>query len=166
MATDAESLPIFTLQREAPGSLSMMACPRPGPRLNSDLRRLGDLGVALVVSLLAEDEEAVLGLAEESHKARSLGIEFARLPTADLGVPEGAPTVSLARHVMDRLADGAQVVVHCRMGIGRSSVFAAAVLVGEGIAADEAWRRIRAARGVPVPETAEQRAFIASLAAR
>jgi hypothetical protein len=46
-----------------------------------------------------------------------------------------------------------------------ASVLAAAVLVEEGLDPDDAWRRIAEARGRPVPDTEEQRAFVASLRA-
>ena len=50
--------------------------------------------------------------------------------------------------------------MHCWGGVGRSSLFAAALLVARGTDADTALARIAAARGVPVPETDEQRAWV------
>jgi protein-tyrosine phosphatase len=55
------------------------------------------------------------------------------------------------------------VAVHCWGGVGRSSLIAAAVLVGRGTDAEQAWARIAEARGVPVPETDEQRAWVTAL---
>ena len=54
-------------------------------------------------------------------------------------------------------------MIHCRAGIGRSSLLAAAVLRVEGRTADEAWQRITEARGLPVPDTDEQRDFLVQL---
>lgn len=56
-------------------------------------------------------------------------------------------------------------MTHCRYGIGRASLLAAAVLVREGVDADEAWQRIGVARGHVVPDTDEQQHFIASCGA-
>ena len=50
------------------------------------------------------------------------------------------------------------MLIHCRQGIGRSSLLAAAVL--EASSLDEAWRRIAEARGRSVPDTPEQRAWL------
>ena len=55
--------------------------------------------------------------------------------------------------------------MHCYGGVGRSSTLAAVVLVLEGLAPAAAWNDITAARGRPVPETADQRAFVNGLPA-
>ncbi len=56
------------------------------------------------------------------------------------------------------------MVIHCRQGIGRASLMAACVLLLHGAGADEAFKRIEEARGRPVPDTPEQRAWVARLA--
>lgn len=58
------------------------------------------------------------------------------------------------------LTEGQAVAIHCRMGIGRSSLIAVSLLTRVGHAADDAWRRVEAARGRPVPDTPEQRAWV------
>jgi protein-tyrosine phosphatase len=62
------------------------------------------------------------------------------------------------------LREGTFVVVHCQAGVGRSSLIAGTVLVHEGPSPTEAWERIEAARGRPVPDTAEQRAWLVRFA--
>jgi protein-tyrosine phosphatase len=62
-----------------------------------------------------------------------------------------------------RLEEGAAVAVHCRMGIGRSCLVAASLLRLGGVASEEAWRQVEAARGCAVPDTAEQRAWVDGL---
>ena len=68
-----------------------------------------------------------------------------------------------ARRLLDslreHLAAGRAVAVHCRMG-GRSSLIAAALLTLHGIPPSEAWARVEAARGRPVPDTAAQFAWV------
>jgi protein-tyrosine phosphatase len=59
-----------------------------------------------------------------------------------------------------RITAGGHVVVHCRAGIGRSSLIAAVVLVRLGVDVDVAWEVVAAARGVPVPETDDQRRWV------
>jgi protein-tyrosine phosphatase len=99
-------------------------------------------------------------LADEEAAARSAGLAFHRLPIVDFGVPDPGQARALVGEVGEALADGEHVVIHCRGGIGRSSVVAAAVLVAEGATPDDAWSRLEAARGFPVPETDEQRDFV------
>ncbi|WP_406324718.1 tyrosine protein phosphatase [Streptomyces niveus] len=57
----------------------------------------------------------------------------------------------------DGLADGAHVVAHCRAGIGRASLLAAALLILGGTDPDLAWHALEEARGLAVPDTPEQR---------
>ncbi|MCD4533840.1 hypothetical protein LRP67_07075 [Nocardioides sp. cx-169] len=146
---------LFAVARDGAGTLSTMTMPS-----YDDLTRLAAAGVERVVCLLPEPEAAQLGLADEEAVAEGAGVRFHRLPVADFGVPDQDAAWALVGEVAAALADGEHVVVHCRGGIGRSSVLAAALLVAEGVSPAEAWARLTAARGVPVPETDEQRAFV------
>ncbi len=70
---------------------------------------------------------------------------------------------ALTRTLLEHLEAGAGVAIHCRAGIGRSSCLAAAVLVLDGLEPDEARARITEARGLQVPDTPGQIAFISGL---
>jgi len=58
------------------------------------------------------------------------------------------------------------ILIHCRMGVGRAAMIAAALLVRRGQSVEEAFAQIAAARGCAVPDTSEQRAWAAKLARR
>ena len=156
----------YPLARSGAGRLSTMARPSGGERLTQELAALAEGGAQVLVSLLTDEESVDLGLAGEADAARAAGLELLRMPVPDLTVPDVEETLALALALAGRLAGGADVVVHCRAGIGRSSLLAAAVLVCEGVEVEEAWRLVEDARGVPVPDTAEQRAFLSELARR
>jgi protein-tyrosine phosphatase len=51
-------------------------------------------------------------------------------------------------------------VIHCRAGIGRSSMIAACTMICADVSAADALSRIEAARGVRVPDTEEQRDWV------
>lgn len=140
-----------------------MAAPPGEGQLGPLINALKLRGVEVLVSMLASREEARLGLARESSLADLAGIEFLRLPTRDFRAPELTATQVLAPDLVERLAVGRHVVIHCRGGVGRSSTLAAAVLVCEGLEPADAWRRISAARGKRVPETRGQRNVISRL---
>ena len=55
------------------------------------------------------------------------------------------------------------IVIHCRQGIGRSSIVAAIILTRQGATVEEAFDRLAEARGRPVPDTPEQREWVANL---
>ena len=119
----------------------------------------------VVVSLLTPDEEKDLGLEDEEKLARAEGLEFHRLPIPDRGVPSSRTELADLIHFVEAaLQRGRHVTIHCRQGIGRSSLVAAALLVGAGQTPDQAFKRVAEVRGVPVLETAEQRDWVAQLA--
>ena len=125
------------------------------------------------------------GLLRESDAAgRIAGLQHALpdghlvLPSADPGSrPAGGPRTTCARSwlsLSSALAAGRCVYVHCRMGIGRTGMVLGCQLVQQGLtgeaALDElnrAWQKVRRARHWPsIPETREQRQYVASWQAR
>jgi protein-tyrosine phosphatase len=154
---------LFTIARAGRGRLSTMTRPRGGDWLLEELSALATTGVTVVVSLLTDAEAAELDLLDEAGAAEAAGIEFYRLPTPDREVPERSALLAIAGMLVHQLSEGASVAVHCRYGIGRSSTLAAAIMVLEGADPEDAWARISIARGLPVPDTSSQRAFVTTL---
>lgn len=154
---------LYPIPRGGSGRLWTMAAPDGGDRLAEQLELLSGAGVSTLVSLLDEGEAAVLGLAAEGTAARRAGVRFVQLPTSDLGVPESSAALAVAREVREELLNGKGVAIHCRAGIGRSSLLAAVVLRLEGVRPAEAWSTIGRACGVRVPETQAQRDFLDDL---
>lgn len=144
-----------------------MAHPRGGGWLADDMLAMAGVGVAVLVSALTDEEYDRLALAGVAEAARAAGLEYVQFPIADRGVPYPAAD---AHRLADRLAGdllaGRWVVIHCWAAIGRSSLLAAATLVRLGLPAAEAWRRISAARGLAVPDTAAQHAWLEVFAAQ
>jgi protein-tyrosine phosphatase len=156
---------IFTVERKGAGAISTMARPRGGDWLDDELSALRAIGVGVLVSMLTASETRELDLTEEPRAAQAVGLRFLSLPTPDRGVPEKASFLVLLDELRDAVRVGTHVVVHCRMGIGRSSLVAAGLLVREGLGADEAWAAVERARGLEVPDTPEQKAWLASVLA-
>ena len=120
----------------------------------------------VVVSLLEPHEIHDLGLGAERDGCVSAGITFISFPILDRGVPESlAKTRELVGTCKERLEAGDGIIIHCRAGIGRSSLIAACVLVALGEQSDEAFNRIAAARGLPVPDTPTQANWAAGFTA-
>lgn len=162
---DAVTPPVlYPVPRDGSGTLALMAMPRPGDGLVADVAALVEAGVTDVVCLLADDELERLGLAAEPEVAAAHGLGWHRLPTPDFGLPDEDETVTVAAAVRERLGQGASVVVHCRGGIGRSSTFAAVVLMHDGLDERTVWKVLSTARGRRVPETGAQRRFAARVA--
>jgi len=60
-----------------------------------------------------------------------------------------------------KIRNGGSVGVHCRASIGRAGLVTAGALMRLGFVEADAWRRASSARGTPVPDTDEQRLWVA-----
>ena len=148
-----------------PGRLAVMPRPRGGDWLEDEIQGWRRAGVEVIVSLLTPEEEAELELTAEADLCRAAGIEYATFPIADRGVPESTSAFAeLVSAAAGQLAAGKTVAIHCRQGIGRAALVAIGALVWSGVEPAAATQRVTAARGRPVPETADQVQWIASFA--
>jgi hypothetical protein len=148
-----------------PGRLGILPRPRGGDWLEDEVRSWRDSGLDVVTSLLTPDEVPELGLQDEAARSRAEGLEFHAFPIPDRGVPGSrAEMASLLTGLERALRSGKNVAVHCRQGIGRSALVIASLLASAGEDPDEAFRRIEKARGTSVPDTTEQREWVARAA--
>jgi protein-tyrosine phosphatase len=149
------------IEIRAAGRIAIMARPRADEWLETEVNEWKNSGVDVVVSLLENEEISELGLQREAELCRSNGIDFISFPIPDRGLPESRREASQIAHSLAAgLRDGRSVAIHCRAGIGRSSVIAACALICSGIEAEEALAQIGAARGLIVPDTEEQRDWV------
>ena len=75
-----------------------------------------------------------------------------------------ASALEFLEKLRSELGAGKNVAVHCRQGIGRSGLVAASLLSLSGIDPATAFQQVSAARGLPVPETPEQKRWVTRLA--
>jgi protein-tyrosine phosphatase len=143
------------------GHLAIMARPRAGDWLTDEIAGWRQEGVDLVVSLLEPGESTELELDGEATACAAAGIEFISFPIRDRGVPISLPDATKLIDVLgEKLKTGAGVAIHCRAGIGRSALIAACTMTRVGITAAKAFELIGKARGVGVPDTDEQSAWV------
>ncbi len=143
------------------GRLAISARPRGGEWLDEEMFSWRRLGVHTVVSLLTADEEKDLDLEREGPVVGKSGMMFVSFPITDRSVPDSRLALThLAAQLNADLAQGKNVVIHCRQGIGRAALVAATVLLNQGREIEPVLLALSKVRGVPVPETPEQRAFL------
>jgi protein-tyrosine phosphatase len=148
-----------------PGRLGIVPRPRGGDWLADEVRSWRAAGLDVVTSLLTPEEAAELELQDEEAQSLREGLEFHAFPIPDRGVPRSRVDLTkLVRRLERALESGKNVAVHCRQGIGRSSMVVASLLVSAGEEPDEAFRRIEKARETSVPDTIEQREWVSQIA--
>ena len=152
---------VFWITGPWQGRLGIVPRPRGAEWLDAETRAWREAGIDVVVSLLEPDEEAELALAGESISSAASGVDFRSFPIPDRSVPSSREAVvQLVDQIVDALHAGKSVALHCRQGIGRSALIAAAALISGGQNAETAIDTIRRSRGLEVPETHAQRQWI------
>ncbi len=156
---------VYWISGPWPGKLAILARPRGADWLEDEVTGWKNAGLDVVVSLLTPTEYAELGLNHEDEIVKRNGLTFVSFPIADYSVPTSK---KVTRQLVDKLegwlSRGSRVGIHCRQGIGRSSLVAACVLVTSGESSKSAFQHIESARGLSVPDTAEQKQWVASFA--
>lgn len=130
--------------------------------LNADLRRVKDWGAELVVTLMETHEFAMLQVTDLPAQVCSMGMEWLHLPIKDSSIPSHEfekhwPTVASDLH--RRLAQGRNILLHCRGGMGRTGIIAGRILIERGLPPQDALRMVRAVRSGAV-ETQEQELYL------
>ena len=144
-----------------PGRIVVTPRPYGGDWLNDATGYWQQAGIETVVSALTPAEEQELDLTNERAAVEARGLRFLSLPIPDRDIPPSLATViAVAAAVKQDLSSGKKVLIHCRQGIGRSGLIAACLLIDSGIPVEEAMRTLSSKRGLPVPETAEQRLWL------
>jgi protein-tyrosine phosphatase len=156
---------LFWIERPGPGRLAILARPRGGDWLEDEVLSWKNAGVNVLVSALTPEEVLELELENEKSFCQTHGIAFYSFPIDDRDVPSSiTSTRELAVTLEQALLRGKSVAIHCRQGVGRSSLLAASVLVLEGIDSEAAFASISRVRGCLVPDTAEQRQWVTRFA--
>lgn len=152
---------LFWVPEAAPYRLAFMPRPQGGEDLSAEIKGWQAAGISTVVSLLEPFEASYLNLAEEGAHCQGAGIEFVSFPIGDRGLPTSFTKVQeLVSGIVERLKAGKAVSIHCRVGIGRSGLITACVLLHLGVPMAEVFPALIRARGVGVPDTAEQAMWV------
>lgn len=156
---------VYWIEGSGPGRLAILARPRGEDWLTDEVAGWKEAGVDVVVSALTPGEESELGLGDEAKLVRQHGLKFINFVIPDYSVPTSKVEMqNLASELKEHLSSGNCIGIHCRQGIGRSSLIAACVLVTSGESPETAFQQIQSARGRPVPDTAEQKEWVKSFA--
>lgn len=152
---------VFWIKGNPSFHLAILICPLGDDLMEAGLRSFKKKGVETVVSLLEEKEAIWLGLEDEGPHAERMGLRFLGYPIPDAHLPQDTDSFRTWVEVLaGRLLAGEHIGIHCRGSIGRSTVVAACALIHTGWTPKTALTAIEVARGVPVPDTQEQKDWI------
>jgi protein-tyrosine phosphatase len=153
---------VFLIPEVPVGRLAIMPRPRAGDWLEDEVASWQSSGLDVVVSLLEDNEATELALGDEPVVCERIGVRFLQFPIQDRGVPTSYAAVSeLVDRLVAELRSGRGVGIHCRIGVGRSALMAVSLLAALGIPVESAWASVARARGLSVPDTPAQRAWVA-----
>jgi len=151
---------VYYIGKVPVGQLAIMPRPRGGDWLAGEVASFKTQKLDVVVSLIEDAEREELDLVDEQTLCEESQLRFISFPIPDRNVPENFEDFAeLIFSIRDLLQQGKNVGIHCRLGIGRSSLTAACVLVTLGVLLEQAWLNIALARRLPVPDTLEQRGY-------
>jgi len=148
---------IYRIDAIGAGSLAISAHPASGGDAASRIAKIAASGIDQVISLLEPVEARSLGLQLEGDLVGAQAMEFLSFPITDMGLPGSIDSFAqLSRRLYRQVHAGGHTLIHCRAGVGRSGLLAAAVLMHGGRDAQQAFAHVARRRGMPVPETSAQ----------
>jgi protein-tyrosine phosphatase len=109
-----------------------------------DIGAVARAGITHVVDTRSEHSDDAQALAKEH-------IELLYLPTRDTKPLTIEQMTQGARWVSARIQEGGRVLIHCEHGVGRSALLTTAVLVYDGMSADDALHLVQQKRWQAAP---------------
>jgi protein-tyrosine phosphatase len=130
-----------------------------------DLNAIQKWGASAVVTLLEDQELKLLSVQHLGDEVRRRGMSWFHLPIVDVSTPDKdfeRAWESAGGKLRSMLKNGADIVVHCRGGLGRAGTIAARLLVELGREPKETIAKVRSARPGAI-ETLDQEKFVLKL---
>ena len=148
---------IYWLDYFNKGNIGMMARPKGNDWLEDEINNLQRQSVNVVVSLLTKKEELELEIEREQYFCKKSNIKFLIFPILDRGLPSSKIEFrAFIIQINKLLNQNNKIVVHCRMGIGRTSLVASALLLLNGMKITNVFDFLSEKRTLSVPDTDEQ----------
>jgi ADP-ribosyl-[dinitrogen reductase] hydrolase len=135
--------------------------------LEADLSRMRAVfHASMLVSLIEPHERTALKIQDLLQSAERVGFDVVPFPFEDGSVPESLQACAqLVHRILGAARDGANVVIHCRGGLGRTGLVAACCVAAVGHSAASAIALVRRVRSHTI-ETPAQEQFVRDFASR
>jgi ADP-ribosyl-[dinitrogen reductase] hydrolase len=116
-----------------------------------DLDAIRNWGASVIVTLVDDQELKLLRVSHLGDEVRRRGMSWFHLPIMDVSTPDEKfehPWEAAGKKLRSMLESGADVVVHCRGGLGRAGTIAARLLVELGMDPTKAIAEVRTAGAI------------------
>ena len=158
---------IYWIDELEKGKIGMMARPRGNDWLEDEIKKLSFRNVDILVSLLEIKEIKELELDDEQLLCEKYHLQFLHFPIPDRNIPEDKKAfLELLTFLTSQIQLDKKIVIHCRMGIGRTSILVAAILLVLGFKLETLFELIGKKRTLIVPDTEKQIEYIRELSKR
>lgn len=154
---------IYWIDEFNKGNIGMMARPRGNDWLEDEIIKLKERDINCIVSLLERSEIYELEIEKEAFFCNKNGIDYINYPIKDRGIPEKKTFINLIIEIYKRVKQSEKIVIHCRMGIGRTSMVSAGVLIMNGTDPNIVFELLTKRRTLSVPDTHIQKDWILDL---
>ena len=152
-----------------PGKLGLTILPGRqdmGRDLPDDIAAITAAGVTHIVPLITDEEFVEYGVDDLLEAYQQAGLTVHRLPILDQGVCSLQEMGVMVAWLQTHLDAGANILIHCVGGLGRSGMLTACYLTSHNLDAATAIDEVRRARSPRAVESAVQEAFIRDFAGR
>ncbi|MFT5821566.1 MAG: protein-tyrosine phosphatase [Crocinitomix sp.] len=152
---------IYWINSLKSGSIGMMPRPRGNDWLSDEIAYLKQYEVDHVVSLLESHEMAELELEMERTYCEQQDISYSNFPIVDCAVPYNIEAFNaFVEKLVEEVKNGNKIVVHCRMGIGRTSTLVATILIKLGLFKADVFEYLSEIRTLEVPDAEKQKDWV------
>lgn len=131
-----------------------------GRSIFEDIKNIQQQGVTHIITLITDNEFSRYGVEDLMSEYTNAGLIVKRLPIADQGVCTIAEMDSLLDWTQHELKEGANIMVHCVGGLGRTGIVAASFLIQQGLSSQAAIDEVRKIRSKRCIESDVQELFI------
>lgn len=155
---------IYQVSTIGSGRLCVMAKPTSGEWIDEEFDAIKAFGISRVVSLLEAPEAYSVGLSKEHQYCRDRELDFVQYEIKDRGIPVSEKEfLTFIQTLHTSISEGQDTVIHCRAGIGRTGIVAAAIFIKNGVSGVKSFEIVTGARRVEVPDTEQQKNYVLAL---
>jgi len=140
--------------------IGISPCPSGGLDLETELNSLFLGNQLSLISLLVEEEVIALKLHNEGLISTKIGIDFRAFPIVDSSIPGASNFIGFIEELYVQTKEVNRMLIHCRAGIGRSSLIALGLMTKHGLNLKESIELASKVRGIDVPQSFSQRKLL------